>query len=316
MRRPRGRPQVEPAVPFAAASFADGRARTRGILPRVPAPPPDARSALAAVVSVEPCGDDGALVRLRPPEALPPVRASRFFMLRREDGTSPLIPRPFSIYRQPDGDLEFLVKVMGRGTRALAEAPVGAPVRVIGPLGNGWPTLDGEGDPWVLLGGGIGCAPFYLAIRQALAGMDGAAPVPPEGVTYLFGAATAGLLYDLDAVRALGARVEPATDDGSAGFRGNVLQLLERLQAEGQVPRRVRLLACGPEPMLEAVRDHALDRGLDCWLSLESLMGCGVGICNGCPVPTEPEGPLGAWPNAKCCVEGPVFEARAIASCG
>ncbi len=308
LQRVAKRPRIAPA-----------RAR-RGLrawyLPRVPAPPSDARSAVAEVVSVTPCGDDGAILRLRPETPLPEIRASRFFMLRREDGTSPLIPRPFSLYRQPGGDLEFLLKVMGRGTRALAEAPVGAPVRLIGPLGNGWPTIDGEGAPWVLLGGGIGCAPFYLAIRQALAGMDGATPAAPAAITYLFGAAKAGMLYDLEAVRALGVRVEPATDDGSAGFRGNVLQLLERLVERGELPERVRLLACGPEPMLEAVRELAVERELDCWLSLESLMGCGVGICNGCPVPTEPEGPLGAWPNAKCCVEGPVFEARAIASCG
>ena len=81
----------------------------------MPAPPPDARSFLSTATSVEPCGDDGVILRLDPGEALPEVRGARFFMLRRDDGASPLIPRPFSLYRQRDGELEFLIKVMGRG---------------------------------------------------------------------------------------------------------------------------------------------------------------------------------------------------------
>ena len=79
------------------------------------------------------------------------------------------------------------------------------------------------------------------------------------------------------------------------------------------MPQDVRLLCCGPEPLMEAVERLGHERGLATWVSLETLMGCGVGICNGCPVPTRPDGPMGAWPNAKCCVEGPVFSTEAIA---
>jgi len=68
--------------------------------------------------------------------------------------------------------------------------------------------------------------------------------------------------------------------------------------------------------MLEAVEAHARSRKLPCWLSLETVMGCGVGICNGCPVPTLPRGPRGSWPNAKCCVEGPVFSTEEVALAG
>ena len=128
----------------------------------------------------------------------------------------------------------------------------------------------------------------------------------------LYGAATRGLLYDLERFRGLGAATLTATDDGSEGFHGNVLELLAHEQEAGRLPREVRLLACGPEPMLLAVERLARARELPCWLSLETQMGCGVGICNGCPVPTRAEGPLGAWPNAKCCVEGPVFPIDAI----
>jgi dihydroorotate dehydrogenase electron transfer subunit len=240
------------------------------------------------------------------------VRASRFFMLRREDRLSPLVPRPFSLYRQAAARLEFLIKVMGTGTRALARSRPGEHLRLIGPLGNGWPALAGGGAPWVMLAGGVGSAPFFLAIEQALAGMDGQRPARADELVYLHGAARAGLLYDLERFRALGVRVHAATDDGSAGRRGNVLALFEELTRSGELPRDVRLLACGPHPMLVAVERLARARGLECWLSLETLMGCGVGICNGCPVATRPEGPLGAWPNAKCCVEGPVFAVGAV----
>jgi dihydroorotate dehydrogenase electron transfer subunit len=278
----------------------------------MPAPPPDARSLQGEVVRVEPCGDDGVILAVRPEMSLARIRASRFFMLKRLDGLSPLIPRPFSLYRQGDGVLEFLIKVMGRGTRALAASRPGERLRLVGPLGNGWPTLDGAGAPWVMLAGGVGSAPFYLGIRQALSGMDGARPVARESLFYLYGAARKGLLYDLEAFLELGVRTQVATDDGSAGFRGNVVQLLEELWRKEALPERVRLLACGPDRMLEAVETLARERGLECWLSLETLMGCGVGICNGCPVATRPDGPLGAWPNAKCCVEGPVFKTDAI----
>jgi dihydroorotate dehydrogenase electron transfer subunit len=282
----------------------------------MPAPPVDARSLSGVAVGVERCGEDGVILRVSTEVAIPPLRAARFFMLRREDALSPAIPRPFSVYRQEGRELWFLLKVMGRGTAALAACTPGTPLRVVGPLGNGWPALDGEGPPWVMLAGGIGSAPFYMGIQQALAGMDGRPPAKPDQVAYLYGAARKGLLYDLEAFGALGVRVATCTDDGSFGLRGNVLQLLESLQKKGELPEQVRLLACGPERMLEAVETHAHRHGLPCWLSLETVMGCGVGICNGCPVPTRPEGPRGSWPNAKCCVEGPVFSVDEVTLVG
>ncbi len=278
----------------------------------MPAPPDDARDFHGTVLRLEPCGDDGVILWLRSERPLDPIRASRFFMLRRETRDFPFIPRPFSIYRQSGDEIAFLIKIMGRGTRSLAEAAVGERIGIVGPLGNGWPALDGAGVPWVCIAGGVGSAPFPMAIEQALAGMDGQAPARTDQITLLFGAATGGLLYDLDAFRATGVRVECATDDGSEGLRGNVIELLRGLWDAGELPREVRLLACGPEPMLHAVERLAHECDLEAWLSLESLMGCGVGICNGCPVVTRKDGERGSWPNAKCCVEGPVFSVRDV----
>ncbi len=282
----------------------------------MPAPPSDARAHLGRVLGVETCGADGAILTVRTISELAPIRASRFFMLGRTDGVSPLIPRPFSIYRQRGRDLDFLIKITGRGTRALAGAASGTEIRLTGPLGNGWPTLEADGAPWVFMAGGVGSAPFYMAIEQALAGMDGRGPVPRKHISFLFGAAQADHLYDLEALGDLGVSIHTATDDGSSGFHGTVLGLLDRLQGEGTIAQSIRICACGPEPMLRAVEELARARDVEAYLSLETLMGCGVGICNGCPVPTRPEGPLGAWPNAKCCVEGPVFAADAITLAG
>lgn len=286
----------------------------------MPAPPKDAVSQRARVASIRPCGSDAVVLRLVPERPFESLRASRFFMLRREDGTAPYIPRPYSVYREGpeagsvDGGepwVEFLIKVMGRGSQSLSSAAIGSHVRLIGPLGNGWPGLTAEGDPLVMLAGGVGSAPFPMAIEQLLRGLDGT-PAKPSDVHFLFGARDRGLLYDLEAFEELGVNVHTATVDGSHGLQGHVLQLLEKLQAEGAIPERVRLFACGPDPMLEAVHAHAIEKDLPCWLSLETLMGCGVGICNGCPVPTRAGGALESWSNAKCCVEGPVFAARDI----
>ena len=271
----------------------------------MPAPPIDARSFLTECVSVEPCGDDGVILRVRSEAPLPALRAARFFMLSACVPGFPAIPRPFSVYRQEGAELEFLVKIMGRGTRALAELEQGERVRLTGPLGNGWPDFGGDTHT-VLLAGGIGSAPFFMAIEQALSGSHGST-LEPGDMTLVYGAATRGLLYDLDRFAGLGVRVLRATDDGSDGFHGNALEALRQEWESGAIPLDCRILACGPDPMLHATERLARERGLDCWLSLEDLMGCGVGICNGCPVPTLPEGAMGGWPNAKCCVEGPVF---------
>ncbi len=175
---------------------------------------------------MEPCGADGVLLHLRPERPLTeggaPLAPNRFFMLRREDELSPAIPRPFSIYREVDGSIVFLVKVIGKGTRALADTAPGTKLRLVGPLGLGWPDLTTPGDPWVFLAGG------------------------------------------------------------------------------------------GPLSMLRAAQAWATERDLECWASLEELMGCGVGICNGCVVETNPDGELGDWPNVKACVEGPAFRCDTI----
>jgi dihydroorotate dehydrogenase electron transfer subunit len=255
---------------------------------------------------MRPVGDDAFVLGVELPERLAPLAAGRFFMLRRDDDLSPAIPRPFSVYRQDAGGrVEFLVKTLGKGTQALAKTQVGEPVKVVGPLGNGWPAWQSNGSAKWFVGGGIGSAPFYMAIEQALA-----AGVPAAEITFVYGGRTKGFLYDLDLFRELGVNVVAATDDGSEGFHGNVVGACEQMLGSHSGP--VEIFTCGPDPMMKAVVAFAQRHHFEVWISLETYMGCGVGICNGCAVGTVEDGPFGEWPVAKCCVDGPVFSAAAV----
>ncbi|MEZ5975648.1 MAG: dihydroorotate dehydrogenase electron transfer subunit [Planctomycetota bacterium] len=269
---------------------------------------PDVKVQKAICVGNRPVGRDALVLAVQTPQAIPELVAGRFFMLRRQDALSPLIPRPFSIYRQPSThEFEFLVKVHGRGTQALSLCEPGDALTLIGPLGNGWPALGSEPGDVLLVAGGIGSAPFFMAIHQALHnGVD------PARIVLVYGGRSADFLYDLDLFSALGVRIVAATDDGSAGFHGNVVQAAQALVDGGFGQNGATVYTCGPDPMMKAVVKFAESRGFPAWVSLETYMGCSVGICNGCAVGTCEAGSLGEWPVAKCCIDGPVFRASDI----
>jgi len=208
----------------------------------------------------------------------------------------PLLPRPMAVFRREGAALEVLYKVTGRGTALLAAARPGERVRVVGPLGHGFP-LPPPGARAVLVGGGTGIASLYdLAARAARRGP----------VAALLGARRAGELMAEDAFRALGIEVRIATDDGSAGRRGLATDLLADALAEGPA----EVYACGPTPMMRAAAALAAAAGRRCLLSLENRMACGFGVCLGCAVPRAGEG------YALVCREGPVFEAAALRADG
>jgi dihydroorotate dehydrogenase electron transfer subunit len=211
-------------------------------------------------------------------------RPGQFAMLQLDPERvhrDPLLPRPMAIYRRQGDILEFRFKVVGRGTAILARATPGSPLAVVGPLGNGFepPRRD-----CVLVGGGTGIASLY----------ELAAAVPDRVRVALGGRSRADVL-GLGDFEALGVELQVATEDGSAGRRGLVTELLE-LRADREV------LACGPPGMLARVHALARAAGARCLVSLESPMACGFGICLGCVVPTR----AGL---RYVCTHGPVFEA-------
>jgi NAD(P)H-flavin reductase len=194
----------------------------------------------------------------------------------------PFLPRAFSVLRRhEDGTLDFLLEDVGPGTRRLCELRAGDGLWLLGPLGIGFRRPEPRQRP-LLVGGGVGIAP--LAIWQDALG---ASALVLLGFRDAHHAEGAGLLR--------GARV--ATDDGSFGFHGLVTELLrEELDARSMV------YACGPPPMLEAVRALCEAQKVPAQLALESGMACGYGACFGCVVPTRTG-------YVRLCVDGPVLDA-------
>jgi len=211
----------------------------------------------------------------------------QFVMLTLDpSGTSvdPLLPRPMAIFRGSGTLLEFRYKVVGRGTARMARLRAGDRVGVLGPLGRGFPPIE---RPAVLVGGGTGIASLF----ELAAGR-------PDRVRVLLGARTECEVMALDAFRETGATIDVVTEDGSAGRRGRVTEYLE--PSAGEV-----VYACGPTPMMSRAAEIAAAREVECWVSLESPMACGVGVCLGCAVPTQ----LGF---RYVCTHGPVFPAAEL----
>jgi NAD(P)H-flavin reductase len=232
----------------------------------------------------------------------PRPAAGQFYMLRaaqRWGGGAderPYLPRAFSVLRAPgDSDeLHFLIEDVGPGTSRLCELGPGEELMLVGPLGIGFaPARDGRRA--LLVGGGVGIAP--LAIWQDQLGADAGAP----------GSGSPRVLLGFrDAAHAPGAELLSgagvATDDGSVGHRGLVTALLA---AELDADAHAEVYACGPPPMLEAVRTLCAERHVPAQLALESGMACGYGACFGCVVQTT-DGYL------RLCLDGPVIDAARL----
>jgi dihydroorotate dehydrogenase electron transfer subunit len=204
----------------------------------------------------------------------------------------PYLPRAFSHARARDGRLSFLLEAIGPGTERLAELRSGDGLHLVGPLGVGWrPPSDGTRP--VLVGGGIGAAPL-LCLEDELA---------PDRSAYalLLGFRSAA---HAEAASLFAAVPDLATDDGSKGHHGLVTDLL---RAELDADRAQAVYACGPPPMLEAVRALCAEKEVPAQLALESGMACGYGACFGCVVPTRAG-------YVRLCVDGPVLDADLLES--
>ena len=261
--------------------------------PRTLAPP---ERRLATVTGVERIGAY-TLVRALDAAPAPAPRPGQFYMLAAAAGWGgghddrPYLPRAFSHARaieRPDGlELAFLLEEVGPGTARLAALEAGEGLALVGPLGVGW-RAPATGSGPVLVGGGIGAAPVLCLADE----LGDAAPV-----LLGFRSADHAAAADLFACP-----VELATDDGGAGRRGFVTELLaERLDADPGAT----VLACGPPPMLEAVRRLCAERRVPAQLAMESGMACGFGACFGCVVPTR-DGYL------RLCLDGPVLDAERL----
>jgi dihydroorotate dehydrogenase electron transfer subunit len=254
-------------------------------------------------------------MRLACPEIARRVLPGQFFMVRLADGDDPLLGRALALYDTVLDDrgnpvtIDVVYLVVGKATRRLTRMLAGDTLRIWGPLGNGFSSAAPE--HLVVAAGGIGITPFPALVRQFLGKSYG----PParqvsmtKTIALCYGVRTAEYLVGVEEFRSLGVDVRISTDDGSLGQRGFVTNTLRKVLAEKNGD--VRVAACGPEPMLEAVADLTRDLGVPCEVSLETPMACGIGICFSCV--TRVRQPGGDWDYKRTCVDGPVFDAAKL----
>lgn len=246
----------------------------------------------AAVLNIEEIGKDiFSLVlqtKLIAKEAVP----GQFVSVYSND-KSRLLPRPISICEadEESGCLRLVFRIAGEGTREFSRLETGDKVDLVGPLGNGFPAERAEGRRVWLIGGGIGIPPM-LQLDHDLEEMGAA-----SGVTAILGYRDEQfLLEDFSCECVI------ATEDGSAGTKGNVLDAIRENDLKADV-----IYACGPTPMLRALKEYSLKEGIECWLSLEEKMACGIGACLSCVCRSAEKDEHSQVNNKRICTEGPVF---------
>jgi dihydroorotate dehydrogenase electron transfer subunit len=219
------------------------------------------------------------------------VEPGQFLNIKPDGSLDPLLRRAYSVHRVRGSRLEIIFNVVGKGSSIFARKRPGDLLDVLGPLGVPF-HLDGAYDTAVLVSGGVGIAPMPI-LGEALAARG-------TRVVNIHGARTASLVVND------GRLIEPvfATDDGSLGIRGNVVGALGAW-LEGNDAGRVRVFACGPNRMLEALGAFCQTRSIPVEVSLECQMACGVGICQGCPVEMAPGSPR---KYTLVCTHGPNYE--------
>jgi dihydroorotate dehydrogenase electron transfer subunit len=220
------------------------------------------------------------------------VKPGQFVNVDVPDSKTTFLRRPISVHdvRTSDNSIGFFIKIVGCGTQHLSKLEVGASLNVLYPLGNGFDFKVSEKP--LLVGGGCGVAPLlYLAKKMV---KNGAHP------TILFGARNADGIHLLDEFKKLGT-VDIITDDGSLGEKG----LITAHSIFNRIGEYDKVFVCGPEPMMKAVAQKAVAAGIECEVSLENTMACGIGACLCCVTDTK-EG-------HKCvCTEGPVFNVNQL----
>lgn len=231
------------------------------------------------------------------------AKAGQFVLLYCNDA-SHLLGRPLCVCetRKESSELRIVFRVSGGGTGQFSELKTGDTVFIEGPLGRGYDPSKAEDKTVLLMGGGVG-APSLLQLARELKSIN------TGEVTAVLGYRDSSLNTFLsEDFKKLCDRVVIATDDGSCGVHGNVMDAIVSEELSGQV-----IFACGPLPMLRAVSKYASDSGTDAYISLEERMACGVGVCLGCVVKTRHKDGHSQVNNARICTEGPVFKSTEVA---
>lgn len=236
-------------------------------------------------------GNSIHIVEMKVPEIAEIITPGQFVNIRTSDSFFPFLRRPFSVCDRRGDCISIMFNVFGEGTKLLAAKRSGDSVDILGPLGNGFDISFNESN-LLIVAGGLGAAPFPY-VTQMLGHKNIS--------TYIGGRTKRDIItHKLQNIRI-------ATEDGSAGFEGNVIQLLAEDLAKFN-PGDTRVFTCGPNAMMRALKQALSGKGFVIEASVESAMACGFGICQGCPIEHTSSPDM----YKLICKDGPVFNLEEI----
>ena len=233
------------------------------------------------------------LLKLKSTDGLPVIKPGQFVQVRVDGSSTAFLRRPFSVHfvDKQNNEIWLLIQIIGKGTERLSELKKNDVVNVLLPLGNGFTIPDKGQYTCLLVGGGVGIAPLLYLGQQLVEN--------GHKTTFLIGARTKQDLYQLDLLAAYGS-VFTTTEDGSAGEKGFVTNHSLLTSAYFS-----KLYVCGPKPMMKAVARYAIEKNMECEVSLENTMACGLGVCLCCVENTKSG-------NVCVCKDGPVFNVNKL----
>ena len=245
----------------------------------------------AIIIRQEEIADDIYSMWLHTEQIAAHAKAGQFVSVYCNDG-SRLLPRPISICEidKKDSAIRLVYRVAGKGTEEFRTLHTGDQLHIVGPLGNGFPKKEKKA---FLIGGGIGIPPMLQLAKELNCEKQIVLGFRDE-------------LFLLEDFRGLG-EVYIATEDGSAGVEGNVLDAIRENGLDADI-----IYACGPTPMLRALKEYAAKNNIECWISMEERMACGIGACLACVCKTKEKDAHSNVKNKRVCKEGPVFRAEEV----
>ena len=246
---------------------------------------------IAPIVRQEEIADDIYSMWIEAKDIAEHAKAGQFLSVYSNDG-SRLLPRPISICEidREKGKLRLVYRVAGKGTKEFSDMHAAATLKVMGPLGNGFPKKEKKA---FLIGGGIGIPPMLELAKELDCEKQMVLGYRDE-------------LFLNDEFKPYGT-VTIATEDGSAGTKGNVLDAIRENGLTADI-----IYACGPTPMLRAIKKYAEENGIECYISREERMACGIGACLACVCQSKDKDAHSNVNNKRICKEGPVFLAEEV----
>lgn len=246
---------------------------------------------IAPIVRQEEIADDIYSMWIEAKDIAEHAKAGQFLSVYSNDG-SRLLPRPISICEidREKGKLRLVYRVVGKGTKEFSDMHAAATLKVMGPLGNGFPKKEKKA---FLIGGGIGIPPMLELAKELDCEKQMVLGYRDE-------------LFLNDEFKPYGT-VTIATEDGSAGTKGNVLDAIRENGLTADI-----IYACGPTPMLRAIKQYAAEHDIECYISMEERMACGIGACLACVCQSKDKDAHSNVNNKRICKEGPVFLAEEV----